>query len=247
MVVHVSYCLQIIITCRTEYLEAKGSYRSLFTPSEASRDTSKLQELFVRSFGGNQVSQYFTQWVKQREGGADSGGSQWTAQRYVDMIEHTPGLKELAQTPFVLRAMADALPRLEKLTESDSGGAEAKAQRKITRADVYTAFIDQCWEVETKRLQRNWPPGLPVDYDAPLSFTNYSTDLAVDMLARNQVRRRAVHRRGGVCVCMCVCAGSAGVCRCGMCACAGVWSVRVCGLCGLCTCVSVRERVCVRP
>ena len=62
----------------------------------------------------------------------------------------------------------------------------------MTRADIYAAFIDECWEVETRRLQRNWPPGLPVDYDAPLSFTNYCTDLAVDMLARGQVRPRSL-------------------------------------------------------
>ena len=177
----------MIITCRTEYLEAKGSYRGLFTPGDVSRTSSQLQELFVRSFGGSQVSQYFTQWVKQREGSADAGSSDWTAQRYVDMIEHTPGLKELAQTPFVLRAMADALPRLDRQADGGTMSAEARAKRRVTRADVYAAFIDQCWEVETRRLQRNWPPGLPVDYDAPLSFTNFSTDLAVDMLSRSQV------------------------------------------------------------
>ena len=62
-----------------------------------------------------------------------------------------------------------------------------RQRRKVTRADVYDAFIDQCWEAEARRLQGNWPRGLPPDYDAPLSFTNYCIDLAVDMLARNQV------------------------------------------------------------
>ncbi len=35
--------------------------------------------------------------------------------------------------------------------------------------------------------QSAWPPGLPVDYDAPLSFTNFCTDLAVEMLSRGQM------------------------------------------------------------
>ena len=186
------YPFQVIITCRTEYLEAKGSYRGLFTPGDATRTSSRLHELFVRAFGGKQVSQYFAQWVKQRDvNGADTGDvgggnggvharSRWSAERYVDVITTTPGLQELAQTPFVLRAMADALPRLSSSASSST--------HKITRADVYGAFIDECWEVETRRLQRNWPPGLPADYDAPLSFTNYCTDLAVDMLARGQVK-----------------------------------------------------------
>ena len=178
-------------------MEAKGSYRGLFTPGDASRASSRLQELFVRAFGGNQVSQYFHQWVRQRDsngvddgdggglGGSGKGRNRWSAERYIDVIKTTPGLQELAQTPFVLRAMADALPRL------GSDGQDASSTRKITRAEVYGAFIDECWEVETRRLQRNWPPGLPTDYDAPLSFTNYCTDLAVDMLARGQVRSRA--------------------------------------------------------
>ena len=203
---------QVIVTCRTEYLEAKGAYRGLFTPGDGPHATSQLQELFVRSFGGDQVSQYFTQWVKQRgisSGGADNSGSDWTAQRYVTVIEQTPGLKELAQNPFVLRAMADALPRLDRQSNGGSSSATGRAvsaanagplaiarsavtrntvtKRKVTRADVYAAFVDQCWEVETQRLRRNWPAGLPVDYDGPRSFTNYCVDLAVEMLARGQV------------------------------------------------------------
>ena len=142
------------------------------------------------------MSQYFSQWVKQRDsngvvdgeggrlGGSRTTGNRWSADRYMDVIKTTPGLQELAQTPFVLRAMADALPRLGSDTHNTSS---ASSMQKITRADVYGAFIDECWEVETRRLQRNWPPGLPADYDAPLSFTNYCTDLAVDMLARGQV------------------------------------------------------------
>ena len=148
----------------------------------------------MRAFGGNQVAQYFSQWVKQRDsngvdnseggrlGGSGKTRNRWSAERYIDVIKTTPGLQELAQTPFVLRAMADALPRLGSDAHTTSS-----SMQKITRADVYSAFIDECWEVETRRLQRNWPPGLPTDYDAPLSFTNYCTDLAVDMLARGQV------------------------------------------------------------
>ena len=202
----VSLAPQVIITCRTEYLEAKGSYRGLFTPGDGTGTApSQLQELFVRSFGRNQVSQYFTQWVKQREATADGdesgsgSGSDWSARQYEDVIRGTPGLEELAQTPFVLRAMADALPRL-----STDQSKAARLQARVTRADVYRAFVDQCWEVETRRLQRNWPPGLPSDYDAPLSFTNYAVDLSVDMLARGQVRlsphrwRRCMFRCGDV-------------------------------------------------
>ena len=70
-----------------------------------------LTELFVRPFGASQVSEYFHHWQRQHSG---DGG--WSAQRYIAFIDRTAGLKELASTPFVLRAMADALPRLDKPT-----------------------------------------------------------------------------------------------------------------------------------
>ncbi len=47
--------VKVIVTCRTEYLDAKGSYRRLFTPGESKRAAASLHELFVRPFGGTQV------------------------------------------------------------------------------------------------------------------------------------------------------------------------------------------------
>ena len=183
----------------------------MFTPGDASRTSSRLHELFVRAFSGDQVAQYFTQWVKLRDGSGDIGGgnadstqtndtvrvepsarSLWSAERYVDVIKSTAGLQELAETPFVLRAMADALPRLD--VQSSATGS-----RRVTRADVYGAFMEECWEVEARRLQRNWPVGLPADYDAALSYGNYCTDLAVDMLARGQVSRTRRSRGNARC------------------------------------------------
>ena len=206
----------------------------------------------MRPFEPGQFPKYFDRWVDQHKGTAEADSDPWTADAYVKSITGTPGLSELAQTPFVLRALADALPRLERRSapsdnsrhapgapaaaphatekrqvtacadvldtrgdgndgtdddddddddnedsedsEDDEDGDDTAAshamdskQRRVTRADVYAAFIDQCWEVEARRLRRNWPPGLPPDYDAELSFTNYSTDLAVDMLSCGQV------------------------------------------------------------
>jgi hypothetical protein len=66
---------------------------------------------------------------------------------------------------------------------------------------VYKAFIAEMWEAEAKRLLANWPADLPPDYDAPLSYTNYCTDLAVEMFAREQFAvecTMGVYLRGGV-------------------------------------------------
>ena len=43
------------------------------------------------------------------------------------------------------------------------------------------------WEDAKRRLVRNRPSGLPVNFDEMESFGNFSMDLAVEMLARNQL------------------------------------------------------------
>ena len=54
-------------------------------------------------------------------------------------MKTVPGLDALARTPFVLRVLADALPRLERRATTnldDSGNAVVGPQRRITRAQV---------------------------------------------------------------------------------------------------------------
>ena len=122
-----------------------------------------------------------------------------------------PGLPSLAETPMGLRLMAAALPRLatqfggrsafgsdDRLTGAASGSVSTaplpeQTQRmsrwrvQVSRAALYRAFVEHCWEVDTRRLQRAWPAGLTQDFDAPLSFASYCTDLAVEMTARDKV------------------------------------------------------------
>ncbi len=142
----------------------------------------------------------------------DRPGAPWSADDYLRFIEETPGLRQLAQTPFALRVMADALPRL-----SASGG-EGRARgvaalsgpgtdamtvtsthvvlRSVTRARVYAAFMEECWEEGERRRRRAPIPGLPYDFDGPASYTNYCQDLAVAMFASGQVCHIVVHVLG---------------------------------------------------
>ena len=125
--------------------------------------------------------------------------SGWSATRYIDFVSGTPGLADLAQSPFVARVMADALPVLEAQAVASSSSSSLSSQssssqsstRRITRADVYAAFVGQCWEAEARRLAVCWPPGLPHDFDVGRSLTNYCTDLAVEMFAQGQARSAA--------------------------------------------------------
>ena len=47
---------RVIVSCRTEYLDGKGSYRHLFQPGPSSDADAALTELYVRPFGDRQVS-----------------------------------------------------------------------------------------------------------------------------------------------------------------------------------------------
>lgn len=135
----------------------------------------------------------------------ERAGAPWSADDYVRFIDETPGLRQLAQTPFALRVMADALPRLsasggegragrhhgEGASGSQRGAAGATSAhvllRSVTRARVYAAFMEECWEEGERRRRRAPIPGLPYDFDGPASYTNYCQDLAVAMFASGQV------------------------------------------------------------
>lgn len=189
-------------------MEAKGAYRALFVPSDAlgvdaSTASSALQELFVRSFDEHQMRSYFDKWVTSRSvrgvderssGSRAAAASTWTVDQYMSVIQRTPGLSMLAQTPFALRVLADALPRL--FTSRKRGGGLLRdvlppahmLLRPVTRATVYAAFMEEHWE-EAERRRRRFPvPGLPPSFDGPASYTNYCQDLAVCMLGDGQVR-----------------------------------------------------------
>ncbi len=196
---------QVIVTCRTEYLSVKGAYQSLFAPVEgrgSSVSKQQLQELFVWPFQKDQRKKYFTQWVAERRTRGDletldqaggQAGAAWSPEDYMQRISSVPGLEFLAQTPFALRVLADALPRLYAKPEPRVAVAAAHrahtVSRPITRARVYAAFVEECWEEGERRRRRVPIPGLPVSFDGPTSYNNYCQDLAVSMLVRKQVCR----------------------------------------------------------
>ena len=66
---------------------------------------------------------------------------------------------------------------------------------------MYKEYLAESWEAEARRLQLNWLPGLPPDYDAVTSFRNFGMDLATDMLANDQLTVEStagLYTRGGL-------------------------------------------------
>jgi hypothetical protein len=191
--------MQVIVTCRTEYLSIKGAYQSLFVPVDARgvKTSDQLQELFVRPFQKSQRSEYFDRWVAERKKRpVDVSGSQpsskWSRDDYMYHIRTVPGLKSLAQTPFALRVLADALPRLFPKHKSGVVGPgrevpEQSILKPTTRAMVYSSFMEECWEESERRRRRAPIPGLPASFDGPTSYNNYCQDLAVSMFVKKQV------------------------------------------------------------
>ena len=122
---------------------------------------------------------------------------------YEACIIGADGLSELASTPFVLRVMASALPKLSNrpppvkaarrsvLVEAPTG-ATAPAATTVTtmtasRSQIYEVYTVMGWENAKKRLASKRHADLPTNFDEMESFSNYSMDLAVEMLARNQL------------------------------------------------------------
>ena len=71
-------------------------------------------------------------------------------------------------------------------------------RQRVTRAQVYAAFMEQWWDNARRKPQH---PGLPVDFDGPRSYANFSLDLAVEMLARGELAAEStsgVYTRGGI-------------------------------------------------
>ena len=188
------------------------------------------------------MGRYFKTWVtvsssRSRSSELESQPADYDF--YMGCIEDEAGLRELARTPFVLRVMASALPKLAtrlrsrtarrsvedhttaKVTPHHSGTQPAQkastaspgvgtsssslltrtptatttaaassstaTRMKASRSEIYEVYVTMGWEAAKERLTRNWPLGLPDNFDELESFDNYSMDLAVEMLARNQL------------------------------------------------------------
>ena len=141
---------QVIITCRSQYVQGNNQYREAFTPPKKFSSSSYGKELDNGAL---------TEWVITR---LDAGGVMRLTQYYVadeqaqghqpfavtDYLQQfqSSGIQELVRTPIILLMALQVLPTLRKRHEGNI---------KVLRLDIYREFIRQYMVAQRqKKLER---------------------------------------------------------------------------------------------
>jgi len=130
--------VQMIISCRTEYLGV--DYRDRFQPIDRNRrsDSSLYQEAVITPFSLDMVHAYIHQYVSTHQ-------PLWQLEDYKQALELIPSLKDLVTNPFLMALSLDVLPRMV-----DPGQQLSTA--RVTRVELYDHFVEQWLERGKKRL-----------------------------------------------------------------------------------------------
>ena len=141
---------QVIITCRSQYVQGNNQYREAFTPPK---------KFSSNSYGKELDKSALTEWVITR---LDAGGVMRLTQYYVaddqaqgyqpfavtDYLQQfqSSGIQELVRTPIILLMALQVLPTLRKRHEGNI---------KVLRLDIYREFICQYMVAQRqKKLER---------------------------------------------------------------------------------------------
>ncbi|KAK3823289.1 MAG: WD40-repeat-containing domain protein [Benniella sp.] len=130
--------VQMVISCRTEYLGA--DYRARFQPIDRNQQSDSLlfQEAVILPFSPNQIQDYITQYISIRQ-------SLWPLEDYKTALEKIPTLKELVRNPFLMTVSLEVLPRMFDLDQNLSAA-------HVTRVGLYDHFVEQWLERSKRRL-----------------------------------------------------------------------------------------------
>jgi WD40 repeat protein len=173
--------IKLITSCRTQYLMTRGeSYRNRFLPSHQGEEAPALyQELVVRLFSDKQIDAYLQKYVQIKK----PLWGDW--QTYKGHIDQITGLKDLIETPFILRIVSQVLPEIVAKHE-EIGGSE---QLRLTRLDIYDAFTHSWFERQESKLRDrgdldDWEEDIKED------FLIFSQELAMRIYESGQTSIR---------------------------------------------------------
>ncbi|GJJ76164.1 hypothetical protein EMPS_08523 [Entomortierella parvispora] len=133
--------VQMIISCRTEYLPT--DYQGRFEPGDkgSEKGQSLFQQAVVSPFNDAQIRKYIEKYVNHNV-------PPWKLSDYYRVMEKIPSLQELLKNPFLLSIALWVLPRL-----ADPG--QYIEAEKITRVRVYDEFIAHWLERGRKKLEED--------------------------------------------------------------------------------------------
>ncbi|KAG0284817.1 hypothetical protein BGZ96_010837 [Linnemannia gamsii] len=132
---------KLIVTCRSQYLSQ--GYRDLFVPQDLSHYSRPALHLFqqaaIAPFTNKQITNYIDIYVPLEP-------RNWTTNDYMDKLTTIPNLMDLVKSPFLLTLALEALPGVTK-------GRQDLSFTKITRVQLYDAFVKYWLSVNKRRLQ----------------------------------------------------------------------------------------------
>ncbi|KAF9140146.1 hypothetical protein BGX30_006977 [Mortierella sp. GBA39] len=153
---------KMIVSCRSTHLGRE--YHTRFQPTPSSPYHAPLlhllQEAVIVPFSQGQVKEYVEQFVQDPtvHGLFCRKKVQWSAEKYLDMIERIPNLADLVKNPFLLTLALRALP--DAVMNGGEGGADSTTTNEattvgvaeMTRSQLYKSFVTQWLEINKRRL-----------------------------------------------------------------------------------------------
>lgn len=135
--------VKVVISCRTQYLEQ--NYRSWFQPQPVDRYQGALPDLFQEAvlspFSNAQIEDYVSRYIPLEP-------RSWVTEDYMQILATVPNLMDLVKIPFLLTLALEALPTI-------AGGKKDLSAHKITRVQLYDAFVVHWFGVNKRRLESN--------------------------------------------------------------------------------------------
>lgn len=122
-----------------------GDHLTRFAPIDGESIRRDLvEEVMICPFFPSQIHEYIGKFVKNADIELQEKYPGWfrDTRQFEASIQDIPGLSALVQTPFILRAIIEALPRI------DFNGRDSN----ISKFEVYRAFTESCFEREEVKL-----------------------------------------------------------------------------------------------
>jgi len=196
--------VQLLLTCRSQHLVpinthlTCGSYKTYLSEyeeySELSNSATRKQfdwkEIFIMPCVEAQIIQYLHNYASSEE----SEWKDWGV--YYHYLETIPGLKNLVQTPLILKIVVAALPTIERRSGQKNAflnNTGSPMGTRLTRADVYAAFTYQWFEKEQWTLISH--QFVPHTEDKLAKFSQFSMNLANQMFVESKVTTELFQER----------------------------------------------------
>ncbi|KAF9538169.1 hypothetical protein EC957_007121 [Mortierella hygrophila] len=183
---------KMIVSCRSTHLGRE--YHTRFQPTPSSPYHAPLLHLFQEAvivpFSQGQVKEYVEQFVQDPtvHGLFCRKEVEWSAEKYLDMIEQIPNLAELVRNPFLLTLALRALPDVvmkggEGGTDSTTTDETATAGvAEMTRSQLYKSFVSQWLEINKRRLATSLTLQCPTAADTLTTTTPTAASTLQDLI-----------------------------------------------------------------